>query len=701
MSKRVLVIGVMMLCFVAGGSATTIEWVTSDASYDQPWIDLLTAQGYTVNASSWYYVTLNATKIAQLEAADLIIFSRKNGSGDYSSSSDNGYDEPATWNGITTPMINCHINVSQSNRWNVFEKSWDKPNITGPMTVVVPSDPIFWGVPLDDNNAVDILVFGGQADISPTFNAGNGTVLARMKGMLEVWIARWNTGDEYYVGAGQYAGGPRVFFGVGDAPTGSSLNLNVAGQQLFLNIAYAMSGASFDRPPLVDAGVDEIVYLGNVLELNGSSVDPDSTPTVTWSQVSGPGTAAFDDTSSPVTSVSFDAAGTYVLQLEATDGTSIVTDTATVYVKDHADDALLAHWDFDDLASDANSLLDVSGNGLDGVYYSLSHSGPVVVAGHIDGSVAAADLAADSYWDIGDPNLTGADTGITIAAWVNVDENTGYPMIVGYGLDGWRLQVSDNTWNFACTPAGIDLKGVYPPIDGFWHHVAAVYDGANSKAKIYVDGLLNAEQTVASGTLLSEGTKSLQVGSRADGPRIWPGLIDDIQIYNYPLSDSAIALLASEGDVLPQLTAGDDQTLQYTGTGIQLDATVILDDGIPSPLALTWEVITAPNGVNLGDVVFNDNTIEDPTVTFPNAAGTYIFQLTGDDTVVQVSDQVSIVIYIPTCAQVLADGLGFDADLSGPAGVPDCYVNIYDLAAIAVDWLKCNNPQDAACVWPY
>ena len=697
-----LAIAIMMCCIAAVGSATTIEWVTNDTSYDQPWIDLLTAQGHTVNASSWYYTTLNETKIAQLEAADLIIVSRKNGSGDYASSSDNGYDEVATWHGVTTPLMVCAINLCQSNRWNVFDKSWDKPNISGPMIVAEPSDPFFENIQLDENNTVDILVPDGQADISPTYNAGNGTVLGKKNSWGEIWLARWDTGAEYYVGSGQYAGGPRVFFGVGDAPSGTnSLNLNVAGQQLFLNMVYLMSGSTSDRPPLVDAGADVIVYLGDSLQLNGSTSDPDSEPTVTWSQVSGLGTATFGDTASAVATVSFDAAGTYVLQLEVTDGTSIVADTMTVYVNDHANDALVAHWDFDDLAADANELIDVSGNDFDGVFNSVSGSDPVVVAGHITGSAAAADLAADAYWDMGDPNLSGTDTGITIAAWVNIDVNSGYPMIVGYGLDGWRLQVSDNKWNFSCTPAGIDLMGTYPPIDGFWHHVAAVYDGVNSKAKIYVDGVLHVEQDVLSGVLLDKGTQTLQVGSRADGPRIWPGLIDDIQIYNYPLSDSAIAGLAAEGDVLPLLTAGEDQEVLYTGTGIQLDATVILDDGIPSPLVLTWQAIAVPGGVNLGDVVLSDNTIEDPTVTIPNVEGTYTFRLTGDDTVVQVSDDVSIVVYIPSCSQVLGDGLGFAADLSGPEGVPDCYVNIYDLAAMATDWLSCNNPQDTACTWPY
>jgi beta-galactosidase len=40
------------------------------------------------------------------------------------------------------------------------------------------------------------------------------------------------------------------------------------------------------------------------------------------------------------------------------------------------------------------------------------------------------------------------------------------------------------------------------------------------------------------------------------------------------------------------------------------------------------------------------------------------------------------------CADVLACGLKFDADLSGSAGTPDCHIDIYDLKVMAADWLQ-------------
>lgn len=45
------------------------------------------------------------------------------------------------------------------------------------------------------------------------------------------------------------------------------------------------------------------------------------------------------------------------------------------------------------------------------------------------------------------------------------------------------------------------------------------------------------------------------------------------------------------------------------------------------------------------------------------------------------------------CADVWAYDLGLDGDLN-----MDCYVNNEDVATLANDWLKCNNPLDANCV---
>ena len=49
-----------------------------------------------------------------------------------------------------------------------------------------------------------------------------------------------------------------------------------------------------------------------------------------------------------------------------------------------------------------------------------------------------------------------------------------------------------------------------------------------------------------------------------------------------------------------------------------------------------------------------------------------------------------------TCADVLASGLKLDADLIGLAGTPDCRVNLYDLAVLAMHWMQSDIPNGGA-----
>lgn len=78
-----------------------------------------------------------------------------------------------------------------------------------------------------------------------------------------------------------------------------------------------------NQPPTVSAGPDQTMALPHTATLNGTVTDdglPEaSTLTITWSQVSGPGTVIFEDPSLPNTSATFSVSGTYLLRLTASD----------------------------------------------------------------------------------------------------------------------------------------------------------------------------------------------------------------------------------------------------------------------------------------------------------------------------------------------------------------------------------------------
>jgi len=85
----------------------------------------------------------------------------------------------------------------------------------------------------------------------------------------------------------------------------------------------------------VKAGVDRVVIRGGKTyltgELLGSLAEKGDSATVDWSKVSGPGTVAFADASSPVTTAAFSAVGEYVLKLTASKGP--VSRSSTLAVK--------------------------------------------------------------------------------------------------------------------------------------------------------------------------------------------------------------------------------------------------------------------------------------------------------------------------------------------------------------------------------
>ncbi|MGE5245125.1 MAG: PKD domain-containing protein [Betaproteobacteria bacterium] len=83
------------------------------------------------------------------------------------------------------------------------------------------------------------------------------------------------------------------------------------------------SAAPANKAPVVAAGPNQTITLPAGAGLAGSATDdglPAGAPlTTSWTQVSGPGTAAFADAANQTTTATFDAAGTYVLRLTATD----------------------------------------------------------------------------------------------------------------------------------------------------------------------------------------------------------------------------------------------------------------------------------------------------------------------------------------------------------------------------------------------
>jgi hypothetical protein len=131
---------------------------------------------------------------------------------------------------------------------------------------------------------------------------------------------------------------------------------------------------------------------------------------------------------------------------------------------------------------------------------------------------------------------------ITISAWVNItsvpQEWTG---IITKGDSAWRLSTSfaNNVFHFGIS-RGDYLNGRAAVDSGQWHNVVCIYDGQTMS--IYVDGKLDVSRPRTG--LIGTNDFPVCIGENIElTGRCFHGLIDDVRIYNYALSEDEVAEL--------------------------------------------------------------------------------------------------------------------------------------------------------------
>ncbi|HLG15061.1 MAG TPA: PKD domain-containing protein, partial [Blastocatellia bacterium] len=136
-------------------------------------------------------------------------------------------------------------------------------------------------------------------------------------------------------GATTNANGEAQFCYTGNNPGSDLIRATAAGLDA---TATKNWGSAINQPPAVSAGPNQTITLPvNTVTLNGVASDDGlplgSTLALTWSQVSGPAGVTFANANNAVTTATFPAAGTYVVQLLASDGQFSTASSATVVVK--------------------------------------------------------------------------------------------------------------------------------------------------------------------------------------------------------------------------------------------------------------------------------------------------------------------------------------------------------------------------------
>lgn len=209
---------------------------------------------------------------------------------------------------------------------------------------------------------------------------------------------------------------------------------------------------------------------------------------------------------------------------------------------------LVGHWPLD---GDAN---DISGNGLHGTIVLADPNGQ---PNFVEGAVGLAlDLSGgDDYVNIdgykginidpNDPNRV--QPAFTVMNWFNTTGAEGEMVTWGTNVGRQRLTWRINASTLRTEHGAGNLRGNTVVTDGEWHHGAlTVAEGANLRpdvAIMYLDG--EADSTFSGSNNPYELTANVDVRIGMGGPtggRFFPGLMDEVKIYDHVLSQGDIRL---------------------------------------------------------------------------------------------------------------------------------------------------------------
>jgi len=208
-----------------------------------------------------------------------------------------------------------------------------------------------------------------------------------------------------------------------------------------------------------------------------------------------------------------------------------------------ADRKLLAWWKFDE--NSGNTAADLSGNGYTGTLVGNPRWQPS--GGRFGG---ALEFDGNSHVEVPTLDLT-TDT-VTFVAWINgwkVADMTGIVLsrnlpggLIAGGIHFGQNDTLHYTWNNNSTKTYIWDDGPKIPRDE-WAMLAMTIEPA--KATAYVCTQANGlQKSVNKIDHVPQNMNALKIGWDSwSAERHFKGLIDDVRIYNYPLSQAEVAAL--------------------------------------------------------------------------------------------------------------------------------------------------------------
>ena len=382
---------------------------------------------------------------------------------------------------------------------------------------------------------------------------------------------------------------------------------------------------SSNAAPVVDAGADQEITLPSTATMAATVTDdglpdPPGSVTLTWTMQSGPsgGSASFSSASAEDPVVTFSAAGTYVLQLGATDGSAGLSDTVTVVVNASGGGGTVQTFERRVAAGSDDAEQSVGSGSVN-----LSSSDLELTT---DGSTQ--QVVGIRFQNVQVPK--GASITDAYVQFRTDETSTGASSMTV------RAENADNAPTYTTANANVTSRATtgsvaWSPPD--WTTVGEAGAAQRTPNLSALVGAVVSRAGWASGNALAlqlSGTGRRTAEAFEGGATLAPLL--------------HVEYTAGGGgttNVAPVVDAGADQEITLPSTATM--AATVTDDGLPVPpgaVTRTWSQLSGPAGATAS---FSDTSAEDPVVTFPTA-GDYVLRLEASDGALSHADTVTVTV---------------------------------------------------------
>ncbi len=310
--------------------------------------------------------------------------------------------------------------------------------------------------------------------------------------------------------------------------------------------------------------------------------------------------------------------GNYTLTAQARDAAGNTTTSSAISVTVFNNN-LVAAFGFNE--NTGTTAADNSGNNNNGTLT----NGPVWSASGKFGAAISFD-GTDDLVNINDANSLDLTNGMTIEAWINPTNLTGFKTLIskenGTSNLAYALSANNGASNVNNQrPVGrIRIGTSTKTVTGAskltlntWAHIASTYDGTT--LRLFVNGV-QVGSLATTGNIIAT-TDLLRIGgSPALGVQYFAGLIDEVRIYNRALTateiqtdmitpiapdvtNPTVAITApAAGDVSGTInvTANASDNISVTGVQFLLNGVNLGAEDVVAPYSVSWNTTTLTNG---------------------------------------------------------------------------------------------------------